>query len=108
MNNDNVAAIVFAHLPSQDSGRALVSLLYGDENFSGKLPYTVAKDKSDYCSFHHTGAVTPYGLSPQSDFDEGVLTDYRYFDAHDITPRYEFGFGLSYTSFSFSGLLCPP
>ncbi|KAJ5606519.1 hypothetical protein N7510_009300 [Penicillium lagena] len=103
-DNENVTAIVFAHLPGQDSGRALVSLLYGDENFSGKLPYTVAKNESDYRTYYHAGAVTPYGLFPQSNFDEGVLTDYRYFDAHDIMPRYEFGFGLSYTTFSFSGL----
>jgi beta-glucosidase len=102
--NENVTAIVFAHLPGQDSGRALVSLLYGDENFSGKLPYTVAKNESDYYSFKHAEAVTPYGLFPQSDFDEGVYTDYRYFDKHDITPRYEFGFGLSYTTFSYSNL----
>ncbi|KAJ5157094.1 uncharacterized protein N7482_008194 [Penicillium canariense] len=103
-DNENVTAIVFAHLPGQDSGRAIVSLLYGDANFSGKLPYTVAKNESDYATLFHDGAVTPYGLFPQSDFDEGVLTDYRYFDKHDITPRYEFGFGLSYTTFSFSDL----
>lgn len=102
--NPNVTAIVFAHLPGQDSGRALVSLLYGDENFSGKLPYTVAKNESDYYSFFHAEAVTPYGLFPQDDFSEGVYTDYRYFDKHGITPRYEFGFGLSYTTFSFSDL----
>jgi len=104
VDNPNVTAIVFAHLPGQDSGRALVSLLYGDDNFSGKLPYTVAKKECDYPAFWHSTAVTPYGLFPQSDFTEGVLTDYRYFDAHDITPRYEFGFGLSYTTFSFSNL----
>ncbi|KAJ5808438.1 hypothetical protein N7474_009707 [Penicillium riverlandense] len=104
VENPNVTAIVFAHLPGQDSGRALVSLLYGEDNFSGKLPYTVAKHESDYPSFWHDTPVTPYGLFPQSDFTEGALTDYRYFDAHDLTPRYEFGFGLSYTTFLFSNL----
>ncbi|KAJ5403539.1 hypothetical protein N7509_003410 [Penicillium cosmopolitanum] len=103
-DHPNVTAIIFAHLPGQDSGRALVSLLYGDENFSGKLPYSVAKNESDYENFFHVGATTPYGLFPQDDFEEGVLTDYRYFDAKNITLRYEFGFGLSYTSFEFSGL----
>ncbi|KAJ5586825.1 uncharacterized protein N7459_002590 [Penicillium hispanicum] len=104
IEHPNVTALIFAHLPGQDSGRALVSLLYGDSNFSGKLPYTVAKNESDYTSFWHDSAVSPYGLFPQSDFTEGVLTDYRHFDAQNITPRYEFGFGLSYTTFSFSGL----
>ncbi|KAJ5579314.1 hypothetical protein N7450_008181 [Penicillium hetheringtonii] len=103
-DNPNVTAIVFAHLPGQDSGRALVSLLYGDENFSGKLPYSVAKNESDWENFHHTIAESPYNYFPQDDFDEGVLIDYRYFDAKNISLRYEFGFGLSYTSFEFSRL----
>lgn len=105
-DNENVTGIVFAHLPGQDSGRALVSLLYGDDgaNFNGKLPYTVGKKESDYPSFWHSEAVSPYTYFPQSDFTEGVLVDYRWFDAKNITPRYEFGFGLSYTTFNFSGL----
>lgn len=104
IDHPNVTAVVFAHLPGQDSGRALVSLLYGDNNFSGKLPYTVAKNESDYNVLYHEHAVTPYGLFPQSDFTEGLYIDYRDFDAKNITPRYEFGFGLSYTEFSFSKL----
>jgi len=43
IDHPNVTALIFAHLPGQDSGRALVSLLYGDENPSGKLPYTVSQ-----------------------------------------------------------------
>lgn len=35
---------------------------------------------------------------PEDNFTEGVYIDYQYFDAEDITPRYEFGFGFSYTS----------
>jgi beta-glucosidase len=104
-SNPNVKAIIFAHLPGQDSGRALVSLLYGDDNFSGKLPYTVAKDDSDYG--HLLSPSQPEGLFslyPQSNFTEGVYIDYRAFDKYNITPRYEFGFGLSYTTFSFSNL----
>lgn len=103
-DHENVTAIVFAHLPGQDSGRAIVNLLYGDENFSGKLPYTVAKNESDYATLFHDEPVAPYSLFPQSDFKEGIMTDYRYFDKNNITPRYEFGFGLSYTTFSFSDL----
>ncbi|OOQ86351.1 putative beta-glucosidase M [Penicillium brasilianum] len=104
-DHENVTAIVFAHLPGQDSGRAIVNLLYGDENFSGKLPYTVAKNESDYGTLYNSkAAAAPYELFPQVDFDEGILIDYRYFDKHGITPRYEFGFGLSYTTFAFSDL----
>jgi len=104
-SNPNVKAIIFAHLPGQDSGRALVSLLYGDDNFSGKLPYTVAKDDSDYGRLLSPSQPEGlFSLYPQSNFTEGVYIDYRAFDKYNITPRYEFGFGLSYTTFSFSNL----
>lgn len=45
-NHPNVTAIIYAHLPGQNVGRALASLVYGDVSFSGKLPYTVAKNES--------------------------------------------------------------
>jgi beta-glucosidase len=105
VDNSNVTGIIYAHLPGQESGEALVSLLYGDSNFSGKLPYTVAKNESDYG--HLAGPDVPegkYKKFPQSDFKEGVYVDYRHFDKEDIEPRYEFGFGLSYTTFNLSGL----
>ncbi|PVH69280.1 glycoside hydrolase family 3 protein [Cadophora sp. DSE1049] len=105
-SHPNVTAIIFAHLPGQDSGSALVSLLYGDENFSGKLPYTVAKNESQYGEL---GSPTlpedgRFALYPQDTFSEGVYIDYRAFDKSEIAPRYEFGFGLSYTTFEYSDL----
>ncbi|KAI1178126.1 beta-glucosidase M [Nemania sp. FL0916] len=105
-DHQNVTALMFAHLPGEASGRALVSLLYGEANPSGKLPYTVARNESDY--EHLLAPDFPEDMFkkfPQSDFSgEGVYVDYRHFDAKNITPRYEFGFGLSYTTFNFSGL----
>ncbi|KAI1154432.1 beta-glucosidase M [Nemania diffusa] len=107
IDHQNVTALMFAHLPGEASGRALVSLLYGESNPSGKLPYTVAKNESDYG--HLLAPDLPQGefiKFPQSNFaTEGVYIDYRHFDALNITPRYEFGFGLSYTTFNFSNLI---
>ncbi|POR32601.1 Beta-glucosidase [Tolypocladium paradoxum] len=105
VDHPNVTAIIFAHLPGRDSGDAVVSLLYGESNPSGKLPYTVAKRESDYG--HALEPDLPEGQYenfPQSDFSEGVFHDYKYFDKHNIEPRYEFGFGLSYTTFALSNI----
>ncbi|KAI1088101.1 glycoside hydrolase family 3 protein [Rostrohypoxylon terebratum] len=105
IDHPNVTALIFAHLPGQDSGRALTSILYGDVNPSGKLPYSVPRNESDYGNLkNQTYPDGIYELFPQSDFTEGVYIDYRAFDAKNITPRYEFGFGLSYTTFGYSGL----
>lgn len=107
IEHPNVTALIFAHLPGQYSGRALVALLYGQANPSGKLPYTVARNESDYGTLHAPDIPdrsSTYRNFPQADFAEGVFVDYRYFDARNITPRFEFGFGLSYTTFTYANL----
>lgn len=91
----NVVAIVWAHLPGQESGNALVDVLYGSTSPNGKLPYTIAKTPADY------GVSIASG---DDNFAEGLYIDYKYFDKNSIAPRYEFGFGLSYTTFGYSGL----
>jgi beta-glucosidase len=105
VDHPNVTAIIYAHVGGQDSGPALAALLYGDEVPSGKLPYTVAKNESDYGEL--LNPIQPegeYKLFPQSDFTEGVFIDYKHFDAYNITPRYAFGYGLSYTTFEYADL----
>ncbi len=105
VDHANVTGIIFAHLPGQDTGRAVVELLYGDTNPSGKLPYTVAKKPSDYGSLLEPSLPeAKYKYFPQSDFSEGVYIDYRAFDKDGIEPQYAFGFGLSYTTFDYSGM----
>ena len=78
-------------------------MLFGDVNPSGRLPYTVAHKPEDYGP---TSGVLylPNAPVPQVNFSEGVYVDYRYFDKQGIAPRFEFGFGLSYTTFAYSGL----
>ncbi|KAL4973547.1 putative beta-glucosidase L [Aspergillus desertorum] len=92
----NVVAVVWAGLPGQESGHALTDILFGDYSPSGKLPYTIAKSEEDYGA-HWTAAET-------DSFTEGLFIDYRHFDQYGIEPRYEFGFGLSYTTFEYSTL----
>ncbi|KAF2183312.1 glycoside hydrolase family 3 protein [Zopfia rhizophila CBS 207.26] len=106
IENPNVTAVVYAGLPGQETGHSLVDVLYGEVNPSGRLPYTVAKLESDYG--HLLNSTIDFSPFPQSDFTEGLYIDYRDFDARNITPRFEFGFGLSYTTFSYSNLTISP
>jgi beta-glucosidase len=102
-DHPNVTAILAAHYPGQESGNSIVDVLYGDVNPSGHLPYTIARNASDY-NGPITTNVNTTGLDDwQSYFDEKLETDYRYFDAQNIDVLYEFGFGLSYTTFELSG-----
>ncbi|KAI6362027.1 hypothetical protein MCOR25_006328 [Pyricularia grisea] len=104
-DHPNVTAIIFAHLPGEDAGYALTDLLYGEENFSGKMPYSVPHNETDYHGLQNQSIADGiYARFPQSDFTEGVFIDYRAFDKDGIEPRYEFGFGLSYTNFTYSDM----
>ncbi|KFY73666.1 hypothetical protein V499_06258 [Pseudogymnoascus sp. VKM F-103] len=100
--NPNVKAILAAHYPGQESGNSIVDILWGDVNPSGKLPYTISEHESDYdipvTNLSSVTAVDEW----QADFTEGLMIDYRHFDSKNITPLYEFGYGLSYTTFSLS------
>ncbi|KAK3709391.1 hypothetical protein LTR37_010952 [Vermiconidia calcicola] len=105
INNPNITAVIFGHLPGQESGQALVDIMYGVQSPSGRLPYTVAKRASDYGRL--LGPVVPTNTTQwhtQDNFTEGVYIDYRDFIAKDVMPRYEFGYGLTYTTFSYSNL----
>lgn len=104
VDHANVTAVVFGHLPGEQSGAAIVSLLWGDVNPSGKLPYTLAKTAADYGPLLDPTA-SPGSKSPQAYFPQGIYTDYKYFEKAHIEPRYEFGFGLSYTRFDYSEIV---
>ena len=102
IENPNVTAVLFAGLPGQESGDSIADILWGDVNPSGRLPYTVARKESDYGDLlNSTVSLDAY---PQQNFTEGLYIDYRAFDKDGINPRFEFGFGLSYTTFEYSEL----
>lgn len=92
-----------AGLPGEQSGNSIADVLYGRVNPGGKTPFTWGKQESDYgpdLIYEPTAGAD----SPQDNFEEGVFIDYRAFDKNNITPTYEFGFGLSYTTFSYSNI----
>ncbi|KAG0141967.1 hypothetical protein CROQUDRAFT_663111 [Cronartium quercuum f. sp. fusiforme G11] len=101
INHPNVTAVIYAGLPGQELGNAEVDILWGQVNPSARLPFTIAKNRTDY------PADVLYNSSlqvPQINYKEGMLLDYRHFDHNKIEPRFEFGYGLSYTNFSYSDI----
>lgn len=97
----NITAILWAGLPGQESGNALVDVLYGKVNPQAKSVFTWGKAREDY----GTDVIYTFPSDPpQLNFVEGVFIDYRHFDAAGIEPSYEFGYGLSYTTYSYSNL----
>jgi hypothetical protein len=100
-NNPNITAILWAGLPGQESGNSLVDVLYGKVNPQAKSVFTWGKNRTDW------GVDVVYDTAQdplQLDFTDGVFVDYRHFDAAGIEPSYEFGYGLSYTTFTYSDL----
>ncbi|KAI5961853.1 bglE [Candida pseudojiufengensis] len=101
IEHENVVAVLFTAPLGQFSGQAIADVLFGDTNPSGKLPFTIARKKQ-----HYVPVIDDLGgeVEPQDNFDRDIYLDYRFFDKHNIKPRYEFGFGLSYTTFKISNL----
>ncbi|KAK2784302.1 hypothetical protein FQN52_009107 [Onygenales sp. PD_12] len=97
INLPSVKSVLFAHLPGQEAGSAIVDILFGDHSPSGHLPYTIPIAESDYPE--SVGLINAVGKI-QDTFTEGLFIDYRHFVKANITARYPFGHGLSYTTFS--------
>lgn len=96
---DRVAAVIQAWYPGQECGNAIADVLFGEVNPSGKLPQTFPVRLSDnpaYLNFPGENGKVYYG--------EGLFIGYRYYDTKQIAPLFPFGFGLSYTTFSYSSL----
>ena len=85
-------AVVNVMLPSNYGGDALANLLAGDANFSGKMPFTYPK---------HINALANYDYKPCENMGQ-MGGNYNYDSVMDV--QWEFGFGLSYTTYSYSNL----
>jgi len=100
-NNPNITAILWAGLPGQESGNAITDVLYGKVNPQAKTVFTWGKSREDYgVDVIYTPVEDPLQLT----FSEGNFIDYRHFDKYNIEPTYEFGYGLSYTTYKYSNL----
>ena len=89
--------LVLVSQSGMEGGNAIADILTGKETPSGKLSDTWAVNYEDYPASATIGAND--GDTAQEDYTEGIYVGYRYFDSFNVTPAYEFGYGLSYTDF---------
>jgi beta-glucosidase len=98
---NSVKGIIENWYPGQTDGSAIAALLFGDTDFSGKLPVTFPQSLADVPA--STAAQWP-GQNGTVQYSEGVDVGYRWYDSQNKTPLFPFGFGLSYTGFGYSNL----
>jgi beta-glucosidase len=96
---DKVSAIVEAWYPGEAGGKAIANMLFGKVNPSGKLPISFPVHDQDSPTWGTDGAFAADPI-----YTEKLDIGYRWYDVHNIKPLYEFGYGLSYTHFSYSNL----
>ena len=102
---DKVPAILHVWYPGQEGGTALAQILFGDYSPSGKLPASFERQWEDNPVFH--SYYPPAGQMKVS-YSEGVFLGYRYYDRASVKPLFPFGFGLSYTTFTYNNLAISP
>src|ERR1700730_9629059 len=101
----SVKGVLEAWYPGQEDGTAIASVLFGSTDPSGHLPVTFPASLSQVPA--STTAQWP-GTGGTVQYSEGVDVGYRWYDSKGLTPLFPFGYGLSYTTFSFTNLTVGP
>jgi beta-glucosidase len=94
------AAMLMSWFNGSEGGNAIADVLLGNVNPSGKLPFTFPVSLNDSPAF----ALSTFPGDNNASYKEGSLVGYRWFDTKNIKPLFSFGFGLSYTQFTYSGI----
>ena len=101
---DATRAVVAAWYPGERGGEAIANVLFGSVEPGGRLPVTFPASESQLPRTKIPGWGLPGNESFAVDYAEGADVGYRWFARRGFEPRFPFGFGLSYTTFSYSGL----
>ena len=112
---DNADAVLLAWQPGLEGGNAIADVLSGKVNPSGKLATTFPASYADVPSaktfpgkeFPEKATTGMFGMKSipaEVTYEEGIYVGYRYYNTFKIKPAYEFGYGLSYTTFDYSNL----
>jgi beta-glucosidase len=104
---ERVAAVLEMWYPGDAMGAGAADLLFGDTEPSGRLPLTFPSSESQgpgSTPATYPGSVDGAGMLATVNYSEGSNVGHRYFESHKQQPLFPFGFGLSYTSFKWSGM----
>lgn len=102
--HEKMAAILVVWYPGMEGGNAIADVISGKCEPGGRLPFTWGADIMDYaCHANGSYPGVREGDDPHTDYLEGGLIGYRYFDYMDKAPLYPFGGGMGYTEFALSG-----
>ena len=105
----DVPAILDTFYPGQEGGPALAQIIFGEHDPEGHLPASYAANWSENPTYHnYYGPKVPWGTVEPVKYAEGVYVGYRYYTTFHKPVLFPFGFGLSYTTFSFSNLKVTP
>ncbi len=96
--NGEVKGVLESYLGGEAAGEAVVNILYGKVNPSGKLAESFPVHLEDNPSYLN------FGEREKSNYSEGIFIGYRYYDKRKMEVLYPFGHGLSYTDFKYSDL----
>jgi beta-glucosidase len=103
---DKVKAVLEMWWPGDEGGWATANLLAGKVSPAGRLPVTWGKSLTDYpATDPRYPERSKKGVDGKTTYSEGVNVGYRWFDKENIAPLFPFGYGLSYTTFEYSGLV---
>jgi len=97
----NVQGVLEAWYPGQQDGAAIASILFGDTDPSGHLPETFPASLKQVPDPKKSEFP---GVNGKVHYNEGLEVGYRYYGTAGVTPLFPFGYGLSYTTFSYSDL----
>ena len=95
-----VPALIQAWYLGSEAGNAIANIVSGEVNPSGKLPFSFPKKLEDNAAYSY-GALSYPGKDNKQEYMEDILVGYRWFDTKKIAPQFPFGYGLSYTTFSY-------
>ncbi|MDQ1097626.1 MULTISPECIES: glycoside hydrolase family 3 C-terminal domain-containing protein [Chryseobacterium] len=96
-------AILLAWQPGQEGGHSVADVLSGKVNPSGKLTMTFPVNYTDTPSAKNFPGI-PADNPKEVTYEEGIYVGYRYFNTFNVKPSYEFGYGKSYTDFTYRNI----